>query len=55
MPKPHEPAAGNRPAPDRPSPLRDAERTRRHQEDLLDEALAESFPASDPPSIGVDR
>jgi len=25
---------------------------RRHQEDLLDEALDESFPASDPPSVG---
>jgi predicted GNAT family acetyltransferase len=25
---------------------------RRHQDDLLDEALDESFPASDPPSVG---
>jgi predicted GNAT family acetyltransferase len=25
---------------------------RRHEEDLLDEALDESFPASDPPSVG---
>ena len=26
---------------------------RRHQEELLDEALEESFPASDPPAIGI--
>ena len=26
--------------------------TRRHQEDLLDEALDESYPASDSPSVG---
>jgi hypothetical protein len=25
---------------------------RRHQDDMLDEALDESFPASDPPSVG---
>jgi len=25
---------------------------RRHQDDLLDEELDESFPASDPPSVG---
>ncbi len=28
---------------------------REHREDLLDEALEESFPASDPPSIGESQ
>jgi uncharacterized protein len=31
------------------APLDDA---RQHESDLLDEALAETFPASDPPSVG---
>jgi predicted GNAT family acetyltransferase len=31
---------------------RNPDAERRHQEDLLDEALDESFPASDPPSVG---
>jgi hypothetical protein len=34
--------------PKTPEPANDAEQ---HQEDLLDEALEESFPASDPPSV----
>lgn len=29
----------------------DTEACRRHREDLLDEALEDSFPASDPPAI----
>ena len=32
------------------APRRAAERRRRHQDEVLDEALLESFPASDPPS-----
>jgi predicted GNAT family acetyltransferase len=31
---------------------RHADAERQHEEDLLDEALDESFPASDPPSVG---
>ncbi|HEX7757970.1 MAG TPA: hypothetical protein VF459_00595 [Caulobacteraceae bacterium] len=34
--------------PEIPTPANDAVQ---HQEDLLDEALEESFPASDPPSV----
>jgi hypothetical protein len=32
--------------------LKHAEADRRHKEELLDEALDESFPASDSPSVG---
>jgi predicted GNAT family acetyltransferase len=35
-----------------PSVERRADALRRHESDLLDEALDESFPASDPPSVG---
>ena len=38
----------------KPVPDRDEERAcREHQEALLDEALEESFPASDPPSMAT--
>ncbi|HMI92776.1 MAG TPA: hypothetical protein VK509_15475 [Polyangiales bacterium] len=33
----------------------EARKIRQHTEDLLDEALEESFPASDPPSIATPR
>jgi hypothetical protein len=34
----------------------DAEDARsKHLEDLLDEALEESFPASDPPAVDIER
>jgi hypothetical protein len=39
------------PAPAQASNDAEVEACRAHREDLLDEALAESFPASDPPSI----
>ena len=35
-----------KPPEDRPTPIKPT-----HEEDLLDEALDESFPASDPPSM----
>ena len=41
----------NEPAEPRASSNAEVEACRAHREDLLDEALEESFPASDPPSI----
>jgi uncharacterized protein len=32
---------------------RQGDDARQHQEELLDEALEESFPASDPPAVGI--
>jgi hypothetical protein len=32
-------------------PAADSKRCEEHREELLDEALEESFPASDPPSV----
>ena len=32
-----------------------ARKIRQHVEDLLDQALEETFPASDPPSIAIPR
>jgi hypothetical protein len=34
-------------------PPRPKDGKRKHREDLLDEALDESFPASDPPAIAI--
>jgi len=31
------------------------EATKQHEEELLDEALAETFPASDPVAIGISK
>jgi hypothetical protein len=35
----------------RPPPSERRSRNRQHREDALDEALADSFPASDPPAM----
>ncbi len=40
---------------DKPDMAKAEAARREHRENLLDEALAESFPASDPPSIQVSR
>jgi uncharacterized protein len=35
-------------------PAQASDEERQHESDLLDEALEESFPASDPPAVGVN-
>ncbi|WP_293860689.1 hypothetical protein [Sphingomonas sp. SCN 67-18] len=40
---------------DKDAPDSDRAKDRKHVEKLLDEALKESFPASDPPSIPIPR
>jgi len=45
-----------KPTPPQPQhPDRTAEQERQHAEDALDEALSESFPASDPVAIDIRR
>lgn len=48
-----DPQTGN--GPDKAPAPEDGRRKRLHTEELLDEALDESFPASDPPSIPDPR
>jgi hypothetical protein len=49
------PVPDNRPDPEHVRNDKAAHKLRQHVEELLDQAIEESFPASDPPSIALPK